>query len=92
MLDRGNARLACRFWEPFLHRHENQPIVPAETFRATHWLQKKDRKNVAFGKRAASRTETGVAAAIATVKFKESLGPQLVEEIFRHTAPRKAKL
>jgi hypothetical protein len=91
-MDRGNVRLACRLGQPFPHRHENQPIVPPETFRATDWLEKKYRKKVAFGKRAASRTETSAAAAVAAVKFKESLGPQLVEEVFRHNAPRKTKL
>lgn len=77
--------------KPLAHRHENQTIVPPKTLRAAYRLQQKDRKKIAFGKRAAPGTKPGFAATIVAVKFEILLKPELVGGVMCHTAPRKNK-
>ena len=53
-----------RFGKAIEHRSEDQPVIPPETFAATHGLQKQEREDKAFGQGTAPRAEPGFAAAI----------------------------
>lgn len=81
-------RLADRFRQALPHWHENQAIVSAETFCATHRPQKENRKQVAFSKGTAAGAEAEIAAAIVAVEFEIALEPDLVGGDL-HTAPRR---
>lgn len=79
---------AARFGHPLMHRSENQPVIPAETFSATHRLQKKKWKQEFFDQCPASGAEPNLAATIATTIRREC---GLVGGI-THNAPRLAYL
>src|SRR5271163_2304388 len=72
--------------QPVLHRHENETVIPAKAFAATHRLQQEKWQDEPFGERPAARTEPHLAATVTAVERREQR-----RAINRHTAPRGIK-
>jgi hypothetical protein len=71
-------------------RHEDEAIVPAETFAASHRLKKKKRKKIPFGECAGAGAKAKFAAAIVAVKGEMLLQPKACTGIACHSAPQNA--
>jgi hypothetical protein len=52
---------------------EDQSVIASEALSATHWLQQKQRQNIAFQQIAAARAKSDVAAAIGAMVRREPM-------------------
>jgi hypothetical protein len=65
-------RYSHRLRQPVAHWSENEPVIPPETFPATHGLHQKQGKQEALGQSAAAGTEAHFTSTVSTAVRRKS--------------------